>query len=112
MLRKNKIQVETGTLAPIEIIDAEAGVASRVEAIISAENAVKDKEDELKKIMNFADNEIISDASVIPTDKPNFIPKKVELKETIKIAMEETSRITGIAAQDRKCRHAEQEAKE
>ena len=25
LLRKNKIQVETGTLAPIEIIDAEAG---------------------------------------------------------------------------------------
>jgi len=87
LLRKNKIQVETGTLAPIEIIDAEAGVASRVEAIISAENAVKDKEDELKKIMNFADTDIISDAAVIPTDKPDFKPKQVELKETIKIAM-------------------------
>lgn len=87
LLRKNKIQVETGTLAPIEIIDAEAGVASRVEAIISAENAVKDKEDELKKIMNFADNDIISDAAVVPTDKPDFIPKKVELKESLKVAM-------------------------
>src|SRR3989337_1718291 len=87
LLKKNKIQVETGTLAPIEIIDAEAGVASRVEAIISAENAVKDKEDELKKIMNIADTDIISDAAVIPTDKPDFEPKKVELKETIKIAM-------------------------
>src|SRR3990167_7227916 len=87
LLKKNKIQVETGTLAPIEIIDAEAGVASRVEAIISAENAVKDKEDELKKIMNFADTDIISDAAVVPTDKPDFEPKRVELKETIKIAM-------------------------
>ena len=87
LLKKNKIQVETGTLAPIEIIDAEAGVASRVEAIISADNAVKDKEDELKKIMNFADTDIISDAAVIPTDKPDFEPKRVELKETIKIAM-------------------------
>ena len=87
LLRKNRIQVETGTLAPIEIIDAESGVASRVEAIISAENAVKDKEDELKKIMNFADTDIISDAAVIPTNKLDFEPKKVELKETIKIAM-------------------------
>lgn len=87
LLRKNRIQVETGTLAPIEIIDAESGVASRVEAIISAENAVKDKEDELKQIMNFADTDIISDAAVIPTNKPDFEPKKVELKETIKIAM-------------------------
>ncbi len=88
LLRKNKIQVDTGTLAPIEIIDAEAGVASRVEAIISAENAIKDKEDELKKVMNFAGNNVISDASVIPTDKPVFDPKKVELRETIKTAME------------------------
>jgi len=87
LLKKNRIQVETGTLAPIEIIDAESGVASRVEAIISAENAVKDKEDELKKIMNFADTDIISDAAVIPTNKLDFEPKKVELKETIKIAM-------------------------
>ncbi len=88
LLKKNKIQVETGTLAPIEIIDAESGVASREEAIISAENAIKDREDELKKILNFADNEIISDAAVFPTDKPDFEPKKIELKDTIKIAME------------------------
>ena len=88
LLKKNKIEVETGTLAPIEIIDAESGVASRVEAIISAENAIRDREDELKKILNFTDNEIISDAAVLPTDKPDFEPKKVELKDTIKIAME------------------------
>ena len=37
--------------------------------------------------MNFADTDIISDAAVIPTDKPDFEPKQVELKETIKIAM-------------------------
>lgn len=88
LLKKNKIQVNVGTLAPIEIIDAEAGVASRVEAIISAGNAVKDKGDELKRIMNLADNEIISEAEIIPTDKPDFEPKKVEMKDTIKIAME------------------------
>jgi len=87
LLKKNRIQVQTGTLAPIEIIDAEASVASRVEAIISAENEVRDREDELKRIMNFADNEIISDATVLPTDKPDFAPKKVELHETIKTAM-------------------------
>jgi len=87
LLKKNKIQVDTGTLAPIEIIVAEAGVASRVEAVLTAENAIKDKEDELKKIMNFADDEIFSDVSIIPTDKIVFEPKKVELKDTLKIAM-------------------------
>ncbi|UJS17285.1 MAG: TolC family protein [Candidatus Jettenia sp.] len=88
LLRKNKIQVEAGTLAPIEIIDAEAGVASRVEAVISAENAIKDSEDELKRIMNLENNEIISDATIIPIDEPSFEPKKIELKDAIKTAME------------------------
>lgn len=94
LLKKNKIEVETGTLAPIEIIDAEAGVASRVEAILSAENAIKDKEDELKRIMNLANKETLSDASVIPVDKPVFEPQKVELKETIRIAMEKRPELT------------------
>lgn len=88
LLRKNKIEVEAGTLAPIEIIEAESGVASRVEAIISAENAIRDKEDELKRIMNLADSEIISAVEIVPVDKPTFEPKEVPLKETIKIAME------------------------
>ncbi|MCR4292848.1 MAG: TolC family protein [Candidatus Kuenenia sp.] len=88
LLRKNKIEVESGTLAPIEIIEAESGVASRVEAIISAENAIRDKEDELKRVMNLADSEIISDVEIVPVDKPIFEPIEVPLKETIKIAME------------------------
>ncbi|MBM4055941.1 MAG: TolC family protein [Planctomycetes bacterium] len=88
LLRKNKIEVEAGTLAPIEIVEAESGVASRVEAIISAENAIRDKEDELKKIMNFADSGIISDTEIFPVDKPAFEPNEVPLKETIQIAME------------------------
>lgn len=94
LLRKNKIQVEVGTLAPVEIVDAESGVASRVEAVISAENAIKDREDDLKRIMNLADTEIVSDATIIPTDKPVFEPKKVELKDTIKVAMEKRPELT------------------
>src|SRR3970282_2606761 len=33
LMRKNRIQVETGTLGPIEIIDAESGLAQRAEEI-------------------------------------------------------------------------------
>ncbi len=88
LLRKNKIQVEAGTLAPIEIIDAESGVASRVEAIISAENAIKDSEDELKRVMNLANNEIISDVSIVPVDEPDFKPVSVDLKDAIRIGLQ------------------------
>jgi len=99
LLKKNKIQVETGTLAPLDVVDAEAGVASRVEAVITAENAIKDKEDELKRVMNMADNEIISDAAIMPTDKPIFESKKVELKDAIKVAMENRPELHGLQLQ-------------
>lgn len=88
LLRKNQIQVEAGTLAPIEIVDAETGVASRLEAIITAENEIKNKEDDLKKMMHFTDNNVISDAAILPTDKPVSEQKKVALQDTIRIAME------------------------
>jgi len=87
LLEENKIEVEAGTLASVEVIDAESRVASRLEAVISAENAIKDKEDELKKILNLSGDTIISEADIIPEDKPVFQPKKIELKEAIKIAM-------------------------
>src|SRR3989304_4934819 len=99
LLKKNKIQVETGTLAPLDVVDAEAGVASRVEAVITAENAIKDKEDELKWVVNMADNEIISDAAIMPTDKPIFESKKVELKDAIKVAMENRPELHGLQLQ-------------
>jgi len=88
LLRKNQIQVKAGTLAPIETVDAEAEVASRLEAIITAENEIKNKEDALKKIMHFTDNNVISDAAILPTDKPVSEQKKVALQDTIRIAME------------------------
>lgn len=96
MLRKNRIQVEVGVLAPIEIIVAEAGVAARVEAVITAENAIKNREDELKRIMNLENDAIVSDAVIIPVDKPVFEPKTVELEDAMRVAMERRPELHGL----------------
>jgi len=44
--------VESGERAQVEVIRAEAGVAERLEGIIIAENSVRDRERELKQILN------------------------------------------------------------
>jgi outer membrane protein len=44
--------VELGERALVEVIRAEAGVAARLEGIIVAENSVRDRERELKQILN------------------------------------------------------------
>ena len=72
LLRRNKIQVEVGTLAPIEITEAEATVASREEALLVAEREVKDREDTLKMLLNVAEQPSAWDISILPRDKPEF----------------------------------------
>jgi outer membrane protein TolC len=88
LLRRNKIQVEVGTLAPIEVIQAEAEVASREEGIIIAENRIKNIKDELIKKLNISEYPDMWSIDIIPTDSPEFLPKKINLGEALKKAFE------------------------
>lgn len=88
LLRQNRIQVQVGTLAPIDVLEAEEGVAKQIEGVIIEENNVADKEDELKQIMNLKRGSILADASIIPLDKPSFEIKKTSRDVSIKIALE------------------------
>lgn len=88
LLKKNKIQVEVGTLAPIELLVAEEGVASQLEGVVVAENDIKDREDDLKQVMNLSNNPILSDVSIVPLDRVSFQVRDVSIEESIKIALE------------------------
>jgi len=87
LLRRNRIQVEVGTLAPIEILEAETQVAAREEAIIRAEKRIKDNEDRLRKLINLPNYPLIRDVTVVPLDKPTFKKVKISLEESIQEAL-------------------------
>lgn len=91
LLENNKLQVQAGLLAPIDIVAAEEEVAAREEAIITAENEVKDKEDELKRLMNLLSPEAdpwLAEIAITPADKPVFEAKDADLGESIRVALE------------------------
>jgi outer membrane protein len=50
-LSENRVQVEIGTLAPIDLVQAEADVAQRNDALVSAQYNVELLQDELKKMI-------------------------------------------------------------
>lgn len=87
LLERNKIQVQVGTLAPIEIVQAEAAVAEREEDVITAEDALKDAEDKLKKFLNLFDDPEQLDVTIVPIDRPTFAPEPVDLKTAIDEAL-------------------------
>ncbi len=87
LLKKNKIQVKVGTLAPIELLVAEEGVSSQLEGVVVAENNIKDREDDLKQVMNLSNNTLLSDVSIVPMDRASFKDNNILLQESIETAL-------------------------
>src|SRR3989454_669143 len=89
-MEQSRIKVRVGTLAPIEITQAEAGVADREEAVIIAESAVKTAEDALRQVMNVPRDSPIWSQSIPPSDPPPLNEVVVNAEEAGATA--ETSR--------------------
>lgn len=102
LLEKNQKEVEIGTLAPKEILSAQAEVAAREADILQAESSVKYYTDQLKTLISFPDEEGITE--IIPSDKPAFKKKEVSLAEALSVALENRFdlKATRIALKNRK----------
>lgn len=88
LVRINEAQVKVGTLAPIEVLQAQATAASREVDIISAEQTVRDVEDALKRLLNISADDPMWEAAIVPTDAPISTKQPVSLDESIQIALE------------------------
>lgn len=85
-LRQTKIKVEVGTLPPIEITTAEAEVAAREEAVIVAENAVRNAEDSLRALMRVSEDSPDWGRPLLPTDEPGFAEVMIDEQAAIDTA--------------------------
>jgi outer membrane protein TolC len=83
----NRARVRAGVAAPVEVTQAEAQEAARVQDVIVAEKAVRDAEDQLKVILNIPESGSWGQA-IQPTDRPPFETKRLNLEEAIRTARE------------------------
>ncbi len=68
LLKITKAKVEAGDLAQIDILQSETNVSLREEAIIVAENAVRDAEDRLKNLIKPLDEKLLWKTELLPTE--------------------------------------------
>jgi outer membrane protein TolC len=87
LLRLNRTKVQVGTLAPIEITQAEAGVADREEAVIVAQNEIRNAEDRLKRLLGPHDDPIWG-LPLRPVEEPPFDETLPDLDRSLGQAME------------------------
>lgn len=87
LLTKNKKEVEVGTLAPLEVLNAEATVAQREADILQAEALIRQGEDILKSLVNPSAEGDIRALRLVPMDKPAFKPAAVSFDEALAQAL-------------------------
>jgi outer membrane protein len=83
---RNRIQVQVGTLAPLEIVQSEAAIATREEAIISAQAAIGDAADQLRLLLNLPQGDLWQ-LEILPTTPPETSTLQIDLKESIGTAL-------------------------
>lgn len=81
----NRIQVDVGTKAPLELVQSEVGVAIREEEIIRRRAAVEDFEDNLRSLMNLAQNELWN-VPIVPVTPAEIEHKPVDLAAAVATA--------------------------
>ena len=87
LLRNNRIQVEVGTMAPIDVLEAQAEVAVRDETVILAEELIRVTEDILKRLINDPTSPDFWNDSYAPSDQPIIEEIDVDVDEAVRIAL-------------------------
>ena len=88
LLASNRAKAKAGVMSIVDVLQAEAAVASRVEQTLIAEKTIRDQEDQLRRLMNPGEEELRRDVQLIPQDQPVVTLDPISLQESIDVAVE------------------------
>ncbi|HKS15931.1 MAG TPA: TolC family protein, partial [Planctomycetota bacterium] len=81
LLEENRARERRGILAKVDVTEAEAGVASQVEGILVADNAVQDAMDRLKRLVDPA--LLRGETQVVPLDTPGAAAGELDERQAV-----------------------------
>ncbi|HEY6506739.1 MAG TPA: TolC family protein, partial [Vicinamibacterales bacterium] len=88
LVRDNRARVEVGTMAPLDVVQADAEAATRRQALALAEATLQTAEITLKVlIVNGTDDEMWR-ARITPIDRPEFRPEPLDVEGAVRRALQ------------------------
>ncbi|HVO13350.1 MAG TPA: TolC family protein [Vicinamibacteria bacterium] len=88
LLNENQIRVKVGTMAPLDVVQAQSEVAARETDVITAENQLAQAQDNLKQAIFPANDPATWAIQIQPTDHPGADPVPVDLDAAVRIALQ------------------------
>jgi outer membrane protein len=87
LLRNNQAKVEIGTMAPIDVVQAQSQAAQQRQAVVTAEGTRRTAEIALKRLIVSGTADPLWTATIEPVDRPDFRPEPVDLTAATKRAL-------------------------
>ena len=95
----NQTRVQVGTMAPIDVIQAQAQAASSLQNLVVAQATMRTAELALKRMIVNGTQDPNWNATIDPVDRPDFHPEQVDVDAAIRKALSQRTDIT-IAQKD------------
>src|SRR6266508_452220 len=90
-LKDNQKRVEIGTMAPIDIVQAQAEVASNEERVIVADASIRTAQDNLRALILDPGTPDFWTVSFEPTDAPAFAAQTIDVDAAVRNALDKRS---------------------
>jgi outer membrane protein len=88
LVEDNQARVEIGTMAPLDVVQAQAEVATRRQLLAQAEATWRTSELSLKRLIVNGTDDPIWRSSLNPVDRPVFAPEPLDVEGAVRKALE------------------------
>jgi outer membrane protein TolC len=88
LVEDNRARVEIGTMAPLDVVQAEAEVATRRQAVAQAEATWRTTELALKRLIVNGTDDPLWRSSINPVDRPVFAPEPLDVEGAVRKALQ------------------------
>jgi outer membrane protein len=88
LVTDNKMRVEIGTMAPIDVVQAQAEEASRRQQLVNAQAILRNNELALKRLIVGGTDDDLWTATINPVDRPSPTPEPINLEGAVSNALQ------------------------
>ena len=91
LVEDNRARVEVGTMAPLDVVQADAEAATRRQAVTTAEATLRTAELTLKRLIVNGTDDPLWRAQITPVDRPTFRSEALDVEAAVLKALSERS---------------------
>jgi outer membrane protein TolC len=89
LVQDNQTRVEIGTMAPIDVVQAQSEGATRRQALVAAQSTMRTTELALKRLIVSGTQDPNWAARIDPTDRPDFRAEPIDIDAAVRRALSE-----------------------